>query len=555
MKSLFILCLTLFLSINNLLAQGSGTLSGGLETQHNFFIRDSIIGAANTPQYDRQKYGSNTWVTLNYQNWGFDIGLRFDAFYNSNLVDPLDSYTALGIGRWHIRKEIFGLDITAGYIYDQIGSGTIFRSYEARQLAIDNALVGARLMYKIGDYITLKAFAGQQKKVEKQKNLFENYQPVILGGSVDGSFVIGAEKDDEGNITSTKNAVILNPGIGAIRRTLDDETMNNIVTDISSYAPEDIFTPKYTTYAFTAYNTLSWKGFTWFAEGAYKTNEAINTFNPKGVLEDYSGYNIYTSLAYARKGLGITAQYKRTDHFILRTSPLQTLTRGQIAFLPPMARQNAYRLTARYNAATQEVGEQALQLDILYSPIPRKLTFLLNIANITRLEQSFVDLKSPLYREIHFEGAYKFKRKWKAMAGFQFQQYNQEIYEQKPGVPIVTTYIPFAEFSYRFDRKKSLRAEFQYMHTDQDYGSWLYGLLEFNIAPSWSFTISDMISISKKKYDNIEHFYTFLVSYTNNSNRFDLSYVKQVEGIVCSGGVCRYEPAFNGVKFNVTSRF
>lgn len=256
-----------------------GTLTGDFETLTNFFIRDSIIGAANTPQYDRQKFGTSNWLTLNYSIMGFDIGVRFDAYYNSNLIDPLDSYSAIGLGRWHIRKRIHNLDITGGYFYDQIGNGTIFRAYNARYLPIDNALVGARLIYHINDNWQIKGFVGQQKKVEKQTNLFENYQPIIAGAAVDGFISIG-----EG-----ENMVSLSPGAGAVRRTLDDETMNQVVSDISSYQPADVFIPKYTTYAFSVYNTLTWGGLNWFVEGAYKTEEAVNAINPRGVLENRPG--------------------------------------------------------------------------------------------------------------------------------------------------------------------------------------------------------------------------------------------------------------------------
>jgi hypothetical protein len=38
-------------------------------------------------------------------------------------------------------------------------------------------------------------------------------------------------------------------------------------------------------------------------------------------------------------------------------------------------------------------------------------------------------------------------------------------------------------------------------------------------------------------------------------NRITLGYVRQVEGINCTGGVCRLEPAFNGVKATLTSSF
>jgi len=51
------------------------------------------------------------------------------------------------------------------------------------------------------------------------------------------------------------------------------------------------------------------------------------------------------------------------------------------------------------------------------------------------------------------------------------------------------------------------------------------------------------------------HYPRFDVFYTYKTNRFSLSYVKQVEGIVCTGGICRLEPAFSGVKLSVNSTF
>ncbi len=510
-------------------------LSGDVQTIANFFIRDSSIGAARTPQYDRQKFGTTSWLTMNYRNWGFDIGLRFDAFNNSNLVDPLDSYTALGIGRWHVRKQVGKLDITAGYIYDQIGLGTIFRAYENRFLAIDNALVGTRFMYNFNENWQVKAFAGKQKKVEKQPDLSEVYKPIIAGLSGEGYIPVN---DD-------LNLVV---GAGVVRRTLDDETMNVLVQDISSYVPEDKFIPKYTTYAMTAYNRTTYKKFEFYAEGAYKTAEAVNVLRSDGVLENHDGYNIFSSLAYSQKGLSIMGQYKRTDHFVLRTSPLQILNRGQIAYLPPMARQNTYRLTSRYNAATQELGEQAQQLDIMYSP-NKKIQLIANLSNIQQLDGNL------LYREAFVECWYKNKNKWKAMVGLQLQGYNQEILLVKPNKPNLYAIVPFAEFNYKIDKKKSFRIELSYMDTKEDYGSWAYALFELNIAPHWSFSVSDMVNVVPKFYNKINHFYTALVAYSVESTMLQFSYVRQVEGIVCTGGVCRYEPAFNGARIGLTSRF
>ena len=95
---------------------------------------------------------------LRLQQLGFDLGLRFDLFNNSNLLNPNDSYTEDGIGRWYIHKKIQKLGISVGYIYDQIGSGIIYRAYEERPLAIDNALKGIRLTYDLSPDWQLKAF-------------------------------------------------------------------------------------------------------------------------------------------------------------------------------------------------------------------------------------------------------------------------------------------------------------------------------------------------------------------------------------------------------------
>ena len=51
------------------------------------------------------------------------------------------------------------------------------------------------------------------------------------------------------------------------------------------------------------------------------------------------------------------------------------------------------------------------------------------------------------------------------------------------------------------------------------------------------------------------HYYNVFTSYTKGANRFSIAYVKQVDGINCSGGVCRYEPAFSGMKASITSSF
>lgn len=561
---------------NGLFAQGH--FSGALQANGNFFQRDTTIGAANTPQYDNLKTGGEAWLNLNYSISGYDFGLRFDMYENSNLPNPLDAYSGRGIGFWQIKKHVDKLGITVGHYYDQIGNGIIFRAYEERPLGIDNAQLGLRLTYDLNEDWQLKAFTGKQKNAFGSSDGFIAgvYAPLVSGFSVNG-FKMVNEK------------LSFAPGIGMVNRVLDDVVVRNIGADISLNNFGDFFfQPKHNVYAFTAYNTLTAGDFTFSFEGAYKTPEAI--ISPTNIVVDTTGQVLgeyavtdeppitgeqvhgnylvsyqrkpgsvlYASMGYSRKGFGVTVQAKRTENFPLRVNPTQTEIRGRMNFLPPMATQNTKRLTTRYNAATQDLGELGFQADVLFK-ISKKVSGQFNFSNISDLEGEL------LYREAHLLGKFK-KRPWAVTGGLQYQQYNQGVFEGKPGVPLVEVIVPYTEIVYKIDRKKSIRTELQYLHTKQDYGKWAYALAEFSIAPKWSFSIEDMMTLDPKKYyekSNLRvsdtskpvHFYTLFISYTEKANKFSLAYVRQPDGINCTGGVCRYEPAFSGIKLAIKSSF
>ena len=528
--------------------QDEAQISGNLEMNGNFFNRDTLIGAANTPQYDHQLFGGEIWLQLKYNYKGFEVGGRFDFYNNSNIINPQSSFNGQGIGRWYVSKEIHGLGITVGYIYDQIGSGIIYRAYEERYLGIDNALFGGRLTYALGDNWEVKGFVG------KQKNRFDLYQSVIKGAGIEGYLALGEE-----------GKVKLAPGIGVVNRTLDDGSMNLMVAELRTYSEDERFVPKYNNYAMTFYNNLSVGKINWYLEASYKTEDSFRNFDGDRFLQD-DGTVFYSSLSYANKGLGISLEGKRTENFEFRTRPQEDLNRGLVNFLPPLTRVNTFRLLSRYNAATQFIGELAYQIDASYK-VNKNLFLNANYSRINNLDDVL------LYQEIFTEVTFKKPRKWQLIAGVQLQHYNQEVFEQKPGVPLVETMTPYAEFLYKFDRKKAIRFEGQLMNVNEttignenqksDYGDWVFGLAEFSIAPHWTITISDMFNLNPGKNSPIGqdgekasiHYPRFDVFYTNKANRFALSYVKQVEGVVCSGGICRIEPAFSGVKMSVNSTF
>ncbi len=546
-RLLFLLVLIIFSFSSH--AQDQLRISGGIETNASFFIRDSVIGADNLPQYDHQFYGAETWLNLLGNYSGFEVGVRFDMFNNSNLLDPNGSYTDQGIGNWYVKKKFNKLGIQAGYIYDQIGSGIIYRAYEQRPLLIDNALIGIKFDYQLADNWQVKAFTG------RQKNLFETWQGIVKGASIEGFIPL-----------SDSTLFTMSPGFGFVNRTLDESSMEKLVDIVKNYIPKEQDIPVYNTYSFSLYNTLNYKKFAWYIEGAYKSPEMFydplqykNEANGSETIGKYHkkpGTVLYTSMSYATKGLGITLEAKRTENFNFRVDPTRSRLKSLINYIPPLNRENTYRLTARYSPTTQDLSELALQAEVRYA-ISKKAALLVNGSHITDLDGM------TLYDEIYTELLLKKKRKYRWITGLQLQRYNQAVYYFEPGEPDVTTITPFVDFLYKLSRKKSIRFESQYMITGQDYGSWLYGLIEYATAPHWSFELSAMYNIAPAgkapKQSNGDFrkilYPTLGIVYNNKATRYSLRYVKQVEGIVCAGGVCRLEPAFSGVKLGITSSF
>src|SRR5262249_43684267 len=143
----------------------------------------------------------------------------------------------------------------------------------------------------------------------QQKNVFDRYKPIIKGFNAEGDFSLSKD-------------VHITPGVGVLNRTLDQTSYTSVYNTVLSYPAEQRFTPTYNTYSFTAYNTLSAGDFTWYVEGAYKTHEAINDYNAN--LIDKPGNIVFSTLGYARKGIAVNVTAKRTENFVMRTSPSET---------------------------------------------------------------------------------------------------------------------------------------------------------------------------------------------------------------------------------------
>lgn len=527
--------------------QEKGQFSGNFQTNNQFYVKDSAIGA-NTTQYERELSSTDAWLFLNYKINGFSFSLRYDLFNNTPLFDPFIAYTASGIGFWQVSKDFEKLNITVGNFYDQFGTGMVFRAYEDRNIGIDYAVLGARVIYTPTENTRLKAFTGQQKF------RFDIRPQVLKGVNAEHRIAISDHLNTE-------------VGASLVNRTIDQTSMNDIASTINSYALPERFDPTYNVFTYNAYNTLNYKRFTLYLEYAHKTAEAIMFQDLK--MRKREGNIYYSSLSYSAKGIGINAQYKRIENFQFRSSPLivspYPSNQGLVNYLPSLTRQNTYRLLARYNAVVQELGENAMQLEVTLKP-SKKTQINLNGSMVTKLNgftSDITDTNNVLFSEGYIDVTHKFSSKLKLMAGVQLINYNQTIFELKANAPYVRAFTPFGELTYRFTNTRSIRIESQYLITDQDLGHLVNALVEFNVAPHWSFSVSDMVNTKQGALNHpapgekfkFVHYYNFFAAYTYKTTRISAAWLKQVAGVNCTGGVCRVEPAFSGARVTLSTNF
>lgn len=545
----YIRLIALMVALNSITAwaQDEGIFSGNFQSNFSVFLKDTAIGADEkaSPQYGKQITSAEAWLFLNYDIKGFHFAARYDLFNNSNLLNPSGAYTGQGLGFWQVKKAIGDLELTAGSFYDQFGSGLIFRAYENRLIGIDYAMQGIRAKYYLGDNTTFKAFTGKQKGF--QDNRFGTSDQIVKG--------VNAEHNIFGDDGTT-----LNLGASLVNRTLDENTMSALVTEINGMPLDKRFYPKYNVYAFNGYFNLNWKDFTFMSEYNQKTNEAIRTDTGSLALKD--GNIFLAGVSYSKRklgknkkgGIGINLQYRRIEDFPLLVTPYANLLNGIISYQPSLTRQAAYRLIARYNAPAQFNGEQAYQAELTYS-LNKKTNLQVNYSDIKNLDGD------NLFSERFVQIEHKINKKWKGKIGLQQIFYKQSIYEGESSYPDVETLTPFMEVTYKVNKRNSIRFESQYLSTEQDLGSFYNGILEWNSSPRFTIAISDMINAEPQRQANqllskrVLHYPSVFVKYNVKTTSFTAAYVKQVEGVNCTGGICRLEPAFSGLRFTLSTQF
>ena len=553
-------------------------VNGAFQTDAQYYMLDEGIGITDL---NGKKFGINGFGKVNYTNGNFSAGIRFEAFL-PELNGFEKNLKGLGLANFFATYDNGFIGMTVGDIYDQFGSGLVFRTYEEWSLGMDNSLRGARVVLRPAQGIVLKGVYGRQR-FYWAPYLESQFSPDEYRGVVRG---VDAEWDLNQSIPALNDSKFkMSIGGSFVSKMQDTTYVNSLFYRI----PMNVG-------AAAGRINLGYGNWAFSTEYAYKINDpsAINHFIYK------EGQALMASLSYSQKGFGAVLQVKRIDNMSFKSNYSGKKNDFDINFIPPINYTHTHSLPSMYTYSTQPNGEMAAQLQVNYT-IPKgtalggkygtKLAFNMSQVNdIVRdsvmdhghmvlnqrgtlgyASKFFAVSDHRFFRDINFEIDKKISKDWHITAQYINLYYDIETIEGHAGAPPVKANIGFLDVTYKINKKHSLRLELQGLwenevHKGYEYeesekkdyqkrGDWAFALLEYTISPHWSFSIADKWNYGNPVEEYRDHYFTGTISYIHDATRVMLSAGRQSEGVVCVGGVCRTVPASSGISLTVSTSF
>ena len=523
-------------------------------------VHGSIQSDILLPQED-QKIGTgtykddvltNTYADLSVAYKQFEVGGRFE-FLEHPLPGFENDFKGWGVPHLYAKYNSGkGVEVTLGDVYDQFGSGFIFRAYEERSLGIDNAIRGGRVSINAIKGVRFKALGGVQRRYWDWDT-----DSWVAGTDLEINLDQYSKKMQENNISWM---------VGGSYVFLNYDKDKQILVPGTNY---ELNMPSKVN-AFDLRSSLTVGNYNILAEYAWRSQDP--SFDNGYIYR--RGSAVMLSASYSSRGVSALIQAKRSENMSFRS---QRSVNGISAFInnmPAFAYQHTYALPALYPYATQAApGEWAFQGEFGYNfkrktPLGGKYgtKLKLNISHIRGLqktpvepvngtlmgtdgyETSFFKMGKLYYQDINLQMEKKLSKSFKLNLMYMNQRYDKTVIEGEGGM--IKSNIAVAEGKYQINNKFTLRSELQYLWTNQDQGDWAYGLVELSALPYLMFTVSDMWNTGETDL----HYYMASVTGTYKAHRLMIGYGRTRAGYNCSGGGCRYVPASKGlnVSYNFT---
>ncbi len=536
-------------------SQDNGYFFGGVESNSQWLMHDDNIGFL-APE---DRFRSNNYFQLNYSLGKFTAGIQYEAYLPSALLGYSPTWDGQnGIGTYYLNYKNETLDVTGGYFYEQFGSGLILRTWEDRQLGINNALKGMRVKFTPTANLELTGVYGQIR------NGFDVSEGVIQGldANLDLSDLLKIE------------AIDVKLGGSYVGRYQSNGPNDSIPANVNAYGGRLDFVVKN------------------FFGGVEAITKDPDVIVNEGVITSpqlFDGTALQVNLGYAQKGLGINSTFRRLENFSFygdRYAEGNIFNEQIINYVPALTKQHDYLLSNIYvynaqprllfNEIEKRAGEVGTQVDVYYSfdkettlgklgtKIAGNFSYWAGLETTFNIEDQtydseFIGAGDRYFRDLNIEIKNRWSSRWSTIATFQDVIIDKGITQGGPlGVQgDIRAQIAVIEGTRRFENGKALRMELQHLWIDKsreniDRGNWAAGVLEYNFSPALTIYAADSWN-----YDDEGeiHYYSFGGSYSKGPARFALNYGRQRGGLICVGGVCRFVPENTGVTANLVLTF
>ena len=533
-----------------------GQLSGSFETNTIWYMPDKYTyNAANPLPNDR--IGSNNYLKLDYSVGKFSAGLQGELY--APVLQGYDSaLKGAQITHKYAKWTDNNFEIQVGDFYDQYGSGMIFRAYEDRALGINTGLEGVRAAVNVGDFFSLSAMMGRPR-------YYMDYLPVWLRGA-DASLSLSSLFGFTSQYLALEGSYL----------SQYDETRTTVKgEDGKPLVPANMN-------AWSARLVYEVAGFSLRAE---LVGKSPSVYSMQGTDQVKFGRGQLLELGYSGYGWGISLTGRNLyfmDMKMINDTQYSGLA-NQLNYTPALTRQYTYSLANLDPYSVHAMGERAAQMDIYYnirrgSALGGRYGTKLHLNGSITYESAAAIYNTIgkagnamhfAYLDASFDLEKQWNKKFKTTILLAFQRMNTELNAKIP----VNRYIAVFDGLYKLTSRQSLRLELQYLYSPfamqesinpstgmpeysvfddkKNRGSWWAASLEYSFAPRFSIFVSDMYNFESEKV----HYYSVGMSYTKGNTRIGLTYGRNREGYVCSGGVCRQMPGYTGINLSLTTSF
>ena len=537
--SLTIMTVSLLFAGETLFSADRGTskgyVTGSLESTSNYYVEDAKTKAT-VPD---GKFGSNNYLKVDYYNNKFSAGVQMEA-YAPVLLGFSSDLKGAALTNYYLNWTDEDFSVTVGTLYDQFGSGLLFRAWEDRALGLNNALTGARIAYNYEDILSVKALWGMPRYGMKFS------QTQVKGADL--SFVVS-------NFAGWNNTYLAVEGSLMDRYEALDDDMR-----------QDGCNPNCT--GWSGRVNLESNGF--FLKGEYVDagTKYFYDLNYAGAGQMYHrkrGNAQLIETGYNARGLGVNMTLRRLEWMGSKVLNEGTSVTNLLNYVPAMCTQYTYMLTTinPYSSQTGDIklgfensGEIGGQLDVFYNfrrgtalGGKRGMKVHANFSTYyTIAQEGTFKPGNLLFRDMSVDVEKQWSKKFKSTLLWSMQTWSPKAGANKT---LYVSNIFVADLLYKFTETLSTRLELQYLVTFEDQKDWMAALLEVNFAPHWSIYVSDMYNHGSTGI----HYYNGGVSYTKSRTRLALGYGRYRDGYICSGGVCRTIPAYTGANLALTMSF